>query len=204
MERKNLLKEVFDSVIENVRHEGGEGPLKVYLAGEIKENGWRQCIINMRDDSPAKMDASRQNFKGREIMYSQNVAITGPFFISCDHGCYHGERNHGVGLEHKACAENSKLSRTDVFEICREQIRNADIVFAYINDGTCFGTLFELGYACACGKKIAILFDSDKRFKDMWFIAEGADAVFVENPKQGYSLRLFHGDLNLMGDKRRM
>ena len=35
-----------------------------------------------------------------EGLRDNDITIVGPFFLSCDHSCYHGQNSHGVGLNH--------------------------------------------------------------------------------------------------------
>jgi hypothetical protein len=149
----------------------------VYLAGKIRCNGWREKIANIRDHSI-------NQYETKPILVNASLTIMGPFFISCDHGCYHGDRTHGVGLNkyckdvdgtlyHFGCCGNGEqppFTECDVLDICKSQIDAAEIVFAYIDCTDCFGTLAEIGYAHAKGKTIIIKFASDQLKKDMWFI----------------------------------
>lgn len=151
----------------------------VYLAGKISKSGWREQLAPYRDllqvDAPTADELANLS-----IDFNDGLTVTGPFFISCDHGCYHGEGKHGVGAvqdvhnihhfnEWAGCC-GEFYSRDDVFAICKKQIERAEIVFAFIDCRDCYGTLGEIGYAYALGKDVIILF-SDKDIKrDMWFI----------------------------------
>lgn len=173
----------------SARFEHGEAPKikkltehhTVYLAGKIRQNGWREHIYRCRYVND--FDPDEPN---RTVDVNENLTITGPFFISCDHGCYHGDGSHGVGAwegdpddpmfynhgvpsEWPGCGELG-LQRIDVVFYCKEQIDAAEIVFAYIDCLDCFGTLAEIGYAHAKGKTIIIKFGSDYLKEDMWFI----------------------------------
>lgn len=161
--------------------------IKVYLAGKISSNGWRQKFVNIRDKVCG--DEKWKIRHGIELKYNDHITVTGPFFLSCDHSCYHGDNTHGVGLgkyyddshERYDCyGEQDVFSRGEVKSICLSQIRRSDVVFAYINSNECFGTLYEIGYARAIGKKVIIVFDNAKRYNDMWFIHDG-DAKIAEN-----------------------
>ena len=55
------------------------------------------------------------------------------------------------------------------------------MLFAYINDTTCFGTIAEIGYAKRAGKPVVVMFASNQLLDDMWFIGECADGVFVRD-----------------------
>lgn len=162
---------------------------KVYLAGKITCNGWRENFGDYRNNGysqsllwlDVKNDLSR-----REYDVNDNLIITGPFFISCDHGCYHGKNTHGVGLNkfveyedgtidwYGCCGSGEKppCTEEEVLNICKSQIDRAEIVFAYIDCRDCFGTLAEIGYAHAKGKTIIIKFKDDDLERDMWFISK--------------------------------
>ena len=144
---------------------------KVYLAGKIRHCGWREAYNGYRNHSMHRYDYNS------ELVVDNELTIVGPFFISCDHGCYHGENTHGVeaiGYENYEDEWGGCMgdfySRKDVLDICKFQIDKADIVFAYIDCGDCFGTLAEIGYAHAKGKTIVVQFANDKLKEDMWFI----------------------------------
>lgn len=144
----------------------------VYLAGKIWKNDWRNAFCDYRGvpEDPMKIA------QGYECDASAYMTITGPFFISCDHGCYHGDRSHGVGLDdsggHSGICLGIYFDRSEVFDICKSQIDKAEIVFAYINCRDCYGTIAEIGYAYAAGKDIFILFDDHTIEDDMWFVAK--------------------------------
>jgi hypothetical protein len=114
--------------------------------------------------------------EGFECDVNANLTITGPFFIACDHGCYHGRGNHGVGADDSGghfgggCLGNF-FTRSQIFDICKSQIDKAEIVFAYINSHDCYGTIAEIGYAYASGKDIFILFNDLDVVDDMWFVS---------------------------------
>lgn len=149
----------------------------VYLAGKIESNGWRNMLFDMRNEFFG-YDYGSNKYKLMNTLYkyNNNIFITGPFFLSCDHSCYHGERDHGLGAnEPNGCYGEDGYNEQDVVDICTEQIKHADIIFAYINDNSCYGTLFEIGLAKAMNKKIITLFDCEKRKRNMWFIAKNSD-----------------------------
>ena len=170
--------------------------IKVYLAGKIKSNGWRQEIVDIRNNFYG--DKKNKIRNGIEIRYKNNIYITGPFFLSCDHSCYHGDNSHGVGLNsYNDCyGLTDNFSEDEVKDICLRQIKKSDVIFAYINDDTCYGTLYELGYAKSLGKKIIILFESGKLMKDMWFIYQKEDIVeLVDKSERDYSIKRYFDEL---------
>lgn len=49
-------------------------------------------------------------------------------------------------------------TRQRVTRLCLQAIAQADLIFAWIDRPDCYGTLFELGYAKALGKRVAVRF----------------------------------------------
>ena len=149
-------------------------PVNVYLAGKIESCGWRQRFVDIRNNF---FYDDNIDLKNAELVMDEHFIITGPFFLSCDHSCAHGEGSHGLGRNQQGCitACGPVYSEKEIIEICKRQIERADIVFAYIYDDTCFGSLFEIGYAKAIGKKIVCVFDKFERQERMWFITYNAD-----------------------------
>ncbi len=134
----------------------------VYLAGKISMNDWRGAFYDYQSISLPFME------RGYVEKVNDNLSITGPFFISCDHGCYHGENQHGVGATSGGCM-GDYYTRDDVFEICKSQIAKSEIVVAYIDCRDCYGTLTEIGYAYANQKDVFVIFSDEKLKEEMWF-----------------------------------
>lgn len=145
----------------------------VYLAGRIAKNDWRHSIVpNLR----------RYETKFYGIMdpiETDLFTYVGPFFIACDHGCYHGDHSHGSIGE---CGD-SHLYRKDVKISCRRQIESCDLFFFHIEDDKCFGSLVELGWAEAANKRIII--NLKKPQEDMWFAKEGHE-YYIGNPVSNF------------------
>lgn len=155
----------------------------VYLAGKISCGGWRNVMFSKyRDNSIHGLTIDEIE----PLPINESLTITGPFFISCDHGCYHGKNTHGVGLNkfveyedgtidwYGCCGsgEEPPYTEEEVLNICKSQIDRAEIIFAYIDCQDCFGTLAEIGYAHAKGKTTIIKFKNDDLERDMWFISK--------------------------------
>ena len=152
----------------------------VYLAGKIDMYDWRIAFINYRNETPWGWDGTPIDwFLAQRVAIDESATMTGPYFISCDHGCYHGEGTHGVQCDWE-CAGFS-LKRNDVEYISRRQIDAADVLLAYINDRTCYGTLAEIGYARAKNKYIIVIYDSEELHDEMWFVGEMANLVYERN-----------------------
>lgn len=129
-----------------------------YLAGKIAAHDWRhQIAVNLRNASPKDDEL----LPIHHMIYNEPTPahvsmFGGPYFISCDHRCYHGPGTHGAdetGCEGGNC---DGMERGEVVSKCLSWIDRATDVFAWINTYDCYGTLFELGYALARGKRISL------------------------------------------------
>ena len=151
------------------------GTLLVYLAGKIRKNGWRKIIVpNIRNVAGDVDDIITADPTPTVI---HGLYMTGPYFIGCDHGCFHGEGSHGVGSnEMSRCGAG--VPSEIVPTVCMRQIRDSNFVFAFIDDASCYGTLCEIGYAIGIGRPVAVMFSSDELEADMWFVAESANILF--------------------------
>lgn len=132
-----------------------------YLAGKIRKNGWRTGICGLAMAEPKDFN--------KVYAINGNLSVSGPFFVACDHGCYHGSESHGVGLNGYGCcgADDHYFTEQEVVEICKAQIDRAEILFAYIDCNDCYGTLAEIGYAHAMNKDIKIVFSNHELEKEM-------------------------------------
>jgi len=153
----------------------------IYFAGKIGHTDWRHALVERATGQWRILRDSDGPFDF--TMGSHRLTYQGPFFLSCDHGCYHGERTHGRGLGIRAgCPAGDypnppDQTRLAVQRRAIEAIHRADCVFAFIHSPTCFGTLFELGYAHAIRKPTAICFATRRLARDMWFSSQGARTV---------------------------
>ncbi|WDQ32180.1 nucleoside 2-deoxyribosyltransferase [Paenibacillus marchantiae] len=151
----------------------------VYTAGKIGKNDWRHTIFK----------DLRQAKDGFEIEQVNGFNYCGPYFIKCDHGCYHGGNSHGRGLEKNGCgdgideyngAEAPKQSRYNVVAKCLHGIHASTAVFAWIDQKDAYGTIAEIGYAVAQNKPVFVAISEDLScLDDMWFPAQMATISIV-------------------------
>ena len=174
--------------------------IKVYYAGKIDKNDWRHELYGLRN---ASGDIHAFLYDHGDMIVSANMVTVdhlfthydfieycGPFFIGCDHGCGHGENSHGQGVGEAGCLprENVAQTRQKAFNNCLEWINESDVIFAYIDDVTAYGTLVELGYAAAKGKDIFIAYNL-KNPSDFWFSSETAQKiVYVDNIHKAHNI----------------
>lgn len=138
---------------------------KIYFAGKIGVSDWRHSLVVSEKIQKGSHSLLRNHdywgIWDKSKMYeylpfSDNLIYSGPFFISDDHGCCHGESKHGAGID---CGENVHITKKDIFNGCIEQISHSDYIFCWIDSLDCYGTIFELGMAHNMRKKIFIGID---------------------------------------------
>lgn len=201
-------------------------PATIYLAGKIYQGDWRSSIVDEAWNDNDEMHGV--NFLSEDY-WSDNVApplpsewpvianaifgthhYSGPFFMSGQHTCYHGEDEHGVsasmnqereyicghsktppGIECVMCG-NGKAHQCDgvatstvprgplVSRLCSDAISRSSIVFAWIDELDCYGTISEIGYAAALGKEIWIA--GPRLYRDMWFVYQYASVRRCPTP----------------------
>jgi very-short-patch-repair endonuclease len=192
---------------------------RIYLAGKISKGDWRGSIVSSTQ-WPNAVTYSIGNdhliTSGRGISADgacgndghigmwpilENSVLgifdyVGPYFVGCDHGCFHGSNTHGSidggnPSDHQSSfyhydpdAESSDIISFQQFwvrKLCLDAIKKADVVFAWIDSPDAFGTFTELGYAAALRKEILIA--GPKQFPDMWFIYATAGTLKIaESP----------------------
>ena len=169
----------------------------IYLAGKIAKNDWRHEIVtNLRD----WVHETEQYWEGGNIqdlwewptlpnsVFAQ-FSYVGPFFIGCDHGCYHGQNSHGY--EDNGCGSEGTFSRKQVTTLCKVAIQKCDLFFAWIDTTDCYGTIVEIGYAASLGKRVLIA--GPHQFDDMWFVYEMAEETNFEYNKPSQALKMWLG-----------
>ena len=138
----------------------------LYLAGKIGKNDWRHPLI----------PGLRERTWSDGPIVKPTYQYVGPFFVACSHGCAHGPNSHGV-IGGEGCFESSMTQRW-VISNNKSAIEKADLIFAYINATDCHGTLFEIGYASALGKRIIVAFAPEIDAADFWFSSMQCKRVY--------------------------
>lgn len=173
----------------------------VYLAGKIAKNDWRHRIVSgLRDVSGRDYDLPATAWPVLRCCIAGRHHYSGPFFISCDHGCAHGDNKHGAAATADGCCpdcddqhgmsgcievDSRGLQKQRVVQLCLDGIVLCDLFFAWIDASDCFGTIAELGYAKAQGKRIVV--GLSRPFQDMWFASQMADEV-IDAPSPEFAL----------------
>ena len=143
----------------------GEFKQSIYLAGKITAHGWRDDIVNrcwVEEFHPFD-DGSGINFADTHpvpmpaawtLRTSEHYDITGPFFVRCDHSCTHGQSTHATA---GGCVQNHRgVMRDEVRRLCLDAIASSDVVFAWLDDATAYGTIAEIAWAHRAEKHIVL------------------------------------------------
>lgn len=129
---------------------------RLYLAGKINENDWRyQLVSNLR--THVWEDGELEN---------NGFIYTGPFFVSCDHRCFHYPASHGAA---EIPQEPNGYPRDQIARNNNASIDAADLVFAYISEPDCYGTLVEIGYAIAKKIRVVVAIAPNLPAEEFWY-----------------------------------
>ena len=93
---------------------------KVYLAGKIRPNCWRDTLIE---------DLDKHHWQDGTLRH-HGFDYVGPFYVDCSHGCYQHPNTHGTG---PGCSPDLDINRRKVAKACLMAIDSADLVFCYID-----------------------------------------------------------------------
>lgn len=141
----------------------------VYLAGKIRKHCWRHSLVSgLRDHSWNDGALPQVDF-----------VYVGPFFVGCDHGCFHNSSSHGTVAKRgvNVCAGRDVHAEFDsphreVANLCLGAVAKADLLFCYIDSNDCYGTLVEIGYALEQNVSVVIAFApgiASTVHNDFWF-----------------------------------
>lgn len=171
-----MIEHTFDSIIDKLNSDINNKPnfpYRVYFAGKIDKNDWRHTLI----DFPREWDWQDTP---SEFVVNDRIIYSGPYFVACDHGCYHGPGTHGRGAGSRYVCDFTE-TRKEVFDRCCSNIDDSDVVFCYLDSMDAYGTLWELGYAFNSKKHIFVACKSDEFpptvFRELWFVLSGCNKV---------------------------
>lgn len=179
---------------------------RVYLAGKIEPNDWRGAILGEHhraasldlDPAADTIDCwPEAPFKVDGVPFT----YVGPWFVSCDHCCYHGRSKHGTldgcmgeplspGNPHDYYGDEARWL---VPQLAITALRKADIIFAWLDGPEAYGTIFELGYAIGSGKRVHLysppIPESDcpiQPVSDWWFAENCCGIKRAITPLDGF------------------
>lgn len=150
--------------------------MRIYLAGKVGKNDWRHEIVPGLRAVITAQDAEYVVAPPDEwpaLQFFGSHSYVGPYFIGCDHGCFHGPSQHGcISLipEANEAEQRASLQRRQaaVRRLCLRAVAQADLVFAYIESTDAFGTCFELGFAEALGKTVEVCAPEALDLSEWW------------------------------------
>jgi very-short-patch-repair endonuclease len=131
----------------------------IYLAGKIHKDDWRQdTVTGIReawgdyDYSAPAWSANDPHWPVLRLGVLGTFDYTGPYFVeTCTHGgCEQDEHRASSQCDADPADRHGTRNR------CLGAINRSDIVFAWLDDLTAYGTLAEIGYAKGLGKKIIV------------------------------------------------
>ena len=143
---------------------------KVYLAGKIRQTCWRHLLI----------DGLRNHSWNDGALTQVDFDYLGPFFTSCNHGCYHRDSSHGAGI---GCTPDFDIHLRCVAQYCRDAVEACDLVFAFIESRDCHGTIAELERAHTKKIPVVIAFApglATPIANDFWFVCTLARSVVYD------------------------
>lgn len=186
--------------------------MKFYLAGKVSPaNDWRKGILG--GALPYHLNRVPNPFSpGREKVLScapPRWAIhcyggheyTGPFYVTQskivderhpDEPSFPEEWSHAMASLYDGGHGSCWLEpdRKKIFLTCVEGIEKCDVLFAWIEDWTAFGTLVEIGMAWGMGKTIVIAepprSESYKPEDELWFCRECGYRIQQPTPLEAY------------------
>jgi len=144
---------------------------KIYLAGKIRpdikyQRDWRLGLVCGLEEAQEDRLVRGMPWPFLPRAIFGRFDYVGPFFTDLSDDTFSGHGSylaypHAVNTAHLPewkHAADTPIIRASVVQRCLQAIASADLVFAWIDDLSCYGTLFELGYAKALGKRVAVRF----------------------------------------------
>lgn len=125
---------------------------RVYMAGRMGchlKNSRSECYrpfgVTVGFDGDQSKMASRTTWQAKRMLGAQEILYVGPWQIEWGNHCaFHGVADDFCGYTAETLARSL------------DGIRGADVVFAMLEDREAHGTLVEIGYAKALGKRVVI------------------------------------------------
>lgn len=165
--------------------------MNIYLAGKIRKNCWRHNLVsNLRDAVHDFYHHDNVQLVTWPILKNAILGTfnyTGPYFVSCDHGCFHNPNSHGWGESSECGSKLTKSGQDKVVELCKQAIKDSDLIFAWIDCEDAYGTIAEIAYAHALGKKVAIALADD--FPELWFVSKLGFSKIYKNATPNDALK---------------
>ena len=183
-------------------HEPRSG-LTIYLAGKIAHTCWRHSIVEgLRSSSPESICGGSSGAFPEMLPFAifSKHHYSGPFFVSCDHGCFHGKNQHGSAPTDAIFSEHgdeivmflpNAAEQQGAFRRAVQGIMRCDLFFAWIESLDCYGTIAEIGIAYNSGKTVCIGLKEGEDFSDLWFVTSCAQFINVaKTPEEALEISI--------------
>jgi len=151
----------------------------LYIAGKINKHDFRRqnpILNNILDKfcDGAELAKLGDILSRGHCSLSNSVNYMGPFPSQMSHAS--STYTHGLHGSRMYGDSDRNGTRERVQDICQEGIKRCDVFFAFFekDSGSAYGTVAEIGYAKALGKKIIIAGEYND---DLWFAYKMADFV---------------------------
>jgi hypothetical protein len=177
-----------------------------YLAGKITGTTWRESIVpgwSEENHSWAygsafldyEYDKTWATVPNACSVLGAGMHFTGPWWKdteSCGHSTSdsssfphgYGSQVNNLGLHLQDVT--ARQLRTEVLSAVKSAIARSDMLFAWIDSGDCYGTIYEIGYAKALGKPVAVGISEDlcstPVADDLWLSCHGNYALVAKTP----------------------
>jgi hypothetical protein len=158
--------------------------MNVYLAGKIGSLDFRYGLV--------------PGLRGRTWndgpIICPGFTYVGPFFVACGHQCAHGPATHGALIPTADGCGAESLTHRQIYEANQTALASASLVFAYIDETECNGTLYEIGWAAAKAIPIIIIFSPDIDKGEFWYSTMPTEFTAVASREELPALfaRLLH------------
>ncbi|HEY1016296.1 MAG TPA: hypothetical protein VGE07_26535 [Herpetosiphonaceae bacterium] len=132
--------------------------MRIYLAGKMTEPDWRAALLapGAAPDVRAHVRRHRRWPILAGALFGRHD-FSGPFLM-----------DHTEDLAPPDDPEPPGPPGDGVRRLCCEALRQSDLVFAWINTQSAYGTFAELGYAHALG--VPIWLAGPRFFRELWLI----------------------------------
>lgn len=159
---------------------------RLYLAGKFTggiihkdENDWRENLISLKGENT---DWSLSIFR-RHSASRCGLTYVGPYPVDLTSG-HGGDYGH---FEENGWIDPTRADRCEVLHDCLDSIKLCNVFFAWIDSLDCYGTLAEIGYAYALGKRIYIGYPSQLNVRELWFSFGMAEKwIEADTPEEAF------------------
>lgn len=145
--------------------------MRIYLAGKIDSLDWRHHVV-----------------KGlTETLATLNPANGWPMLEASIHGIH----DYLGPFFKKVNKEDPTQMGVKIHRLCLEAVDNSDLVYAWVDDPSCYATIYEMGYAHAKGKFTAVAYPKEFDRSELWFMGCCSDEIIeADSPTVGLALAM--------------